>query len=166
MEAYQHVLHGFEPVYSRESRILILGSFPSVRSRSEHFFYGNPRNRFWEVLAKITEAESTPACIDEKRRFLLANRIAIWDVIAECDIIGSSDSSIRNVIPTDLSRILCAADIRAVYANGRKAGELFHRFQEKETGRSCVVLPSTSPANAAWSLEKLTKKWDIIRENL
>lgn len=162
MGNYQHVEHGFEPVYNEASRILILGSLPSVKSREEGFYYGHPRNRFWRVLAEIFGC-SLPQTIQEKTDMLLENRIAIWDVVQECDIIGSSDSSIRNVKPTQLRRILEVADIKAVYGNGRTASELYLKYQRKETGMDIRVLPSTSPANAAYSLERLVSVW---RENI
>ncbi len=164
MRTTEHVIHTIEPVYNSESRILILGSFPSVKSRETEFFYGHPRNRFWRVLADIFE-EELPETVEEKKRFLLRNHIAVWDVIQECDIAGSSDSSIRNVIPTDLKRILHTAEIETIYVNGRTAETLFHRFQEQSTGRTAVVLPSTSPANAAWSPERLCEAWSVIRKD-
>ncbi len=161
MTEYQTVRHEFAPVYNAESRILILGTFPSVKSREQQFFYGHPQNRFWKVIAALTGSR-LPQNIEEKKQMLLENHIAIWDVIAECEIIGSSDSSIRNVIPTDLQCILKAADIEHIYANGATAKKLFDRFQKKSCGREIIRLPSTSPANAAFSLERLIKEWECI----
>ena len=161
MAEYQTFTHEFAPVYDGRSRILILGSFPSVKSREQQFYYGHPQNRFWRVLAAVT-GEAVPGTIEEKRVFLLAQRIALWDVIAQCEIVGSSDSSIRNVIPNDLSIILEAAPIEAIYANGGTAHRLFGKYQQ--CGREAVRLPSTSPANAAWSLERLTEAWRVIRD--
>ena len=154
----QAVVHPIPPVYDAASRILILGSFPSVKSREARFFYGHPQNRFWKVLAGVFAAEA-PQTVPEKRAFLLAHRIAVWDVIASCEIAGSSDASIKNVVPNDLSVILDAAEIRAVFTNGATAGKYYRRYIEPATGRPCGVLPSTSPANAAWSLERLTAAW-------
>ena len=159
----QQVRHEFEPVYNRNSRILILGSFPSVKSREQQFYYGHPQNRFWKVIAGLT-GYPVPVTIEEKKKMLLENRIAIWDVIAECEIIGSSDSSIRNVVPAELEQILETANIEQIYANGGTAKKLFEKFQKKKCGREIIGLPSTSPANAAFSLERLLKEWKRILE--
>lgn len=158
MGEYQHVKHCFEPVYNQHSKILILGSLPSVKSREEGFYYGHPRNRFWQVTARILDWQ-VPQTIEEKRTMLLENGIAVWDVIQECDIIGSSDSSIKNVKPAKLKRILSEADIVAVYGNGKTASKMYRKYQEKETGIKIKELPSTSPANAAFSLERLLEIW-------
>ncbi len=155
------ILHPIPPVYDNRSRILILGSFPSVRSREEGFFYGHPRNRFWTVLAHLLD-EPIPLSTDEKKAFLLSNRIAVWDVICSCTVSGSSDSSIRDVVPNDLTPILSAADIRAIFVNGRTAEKLYRAWIEPKTGRPCVLLPSTSPANAAWNLDRLSENWSVI----
>ena len=156
-----HVQHEFEPVYDEYSQILILGTLPSVKSRENHFYYGHPQNRFWKLLAYLTQAQ-IPETIEQKKSFLLEHHIAVWDVIAECDIIGSSDSSISNVSPTDLSRVLSTAPIRQIYANGATAAKLYHKYQEKITGRDIITLPSTSPANAAFSMERLAENWNCI----
>lgn len=150
-----HVVHNFEPVYDAHSEILILGSFPSVKSRESRFYYGHPRNRFWRVLAGIYGGE-IPASIPEKKAFLLRNHVALWDVIASCDITGSSDSSIRNVTANDMSVIKRTADIRKIFANGDTAYRLYRKY----CGDDIEKLPSTSPANAAWSLERLTETWE------
>lgn len=163
MGEYQQVRHEFEPVYDQNSRILILGSFPSVKSREQQFYYGHPQNRFWKVIAGLT-GYPVPVTIEEKKKMLLENHIAIWDVIAECEIIGSSDSSIRNVVPAELEQILKAANIEKIYANGGTAKKLFEKFQKKKCGREIIGLPSTSPANAAFSLERLLKEWKCILE--
>lgn len=160
-QEYTHIVHPFEPLYNADSKILILGSLPSVKSREQGFFYGHPQNRFWRVLAGVLK-QDVPITIAEKRAFLLRHHIAVWDVIYSCDIQGSSDSSIKNVIPTDLTRILAAADIKHIYCNGKTSGRLYHKFQEQLLCRPAVVLPSTSPANAAFSLEKLIAEWSII----
>lgn len=154
----ERVKHTFEPVFNEGSRILILGTFPSVKSRETHFFYGHPQNRFWKVMAALTGWE-TPGSIEEKKKLLLENGIAIWDVIESCDIEGSSDSSIRNVEPADLNRIFEQAEIEAVYANGAKAYELYMKYSFPVTKREIKKLPSTSPANAVFSLERLIDEW-------
>ena len=154
--------HPIPPVYDENSRILILGSFPSVKSREAKFFYGHPQNRFWKVTAAVFD-EETPTTIAEKTVFLLRNHIAVWDVIASCEIAGSSDSSIRNVIPNDLSDILKSAQIRQIYVNGGTAAKYYQKYQFPTTKMQAVTLPSTSPANAAWSIEKLTAAWHIIK---
>lgn len=160
---YETVQHTFPPVYDAHSEVLILGSLPSVKSREIQFYYGHPQNRFWKVLALVTGQE-VPETVEGKKKFLLRNRIALWDVIAQCDIVGSSDSSIRNVIPNDFGRLLGEAPIRQIYANGGKAYELYMKYAYPVCRREAVKLPSTSPANAAFSLEKLYEAWKRIRE--
>lgn len=155
------IVHPIPPFYDNDSRILILGSFPSVKSREMMFFYGHPRNRFWRVLAAVYEDEFAET-VDERKAFLTKHHIAAWDVISSCDIIGSSDASIRNVIPNDLSVILDHADIREIYVNGRTAEKMYKKYTEEKTGRRAVCLPSTSPANAVWSLGRLTEAWHVI----
>ncbi|MBR7000197.1 MAG: DNA-deoxyinosine glycosylase [Lachnospiraceae bacterium] len=155
------ILHPIPPVFDENSRVLILGSFPSVKSREQGFFYGHPQNRFWKVTAALF-AEDAPQSIEEKRSFLLRNRIAVWDVIGSCDIVGSSDASIRNVTANDLSVILNAADIRAIFVNGKTAYAYYQKYTEPKIGRSAICLPSTSPANAAWSAERLIEAWREI----
>ena len=160
---YQHITHNFSPVFDGNSEILILGSLPSVKSREKAFYYGHPQNRFWRVLASIYRTE-VPDSIEGKTGLLLTNRIALWDVISSCDIRGSSDSSIRNVVPTDLNRIIKDANIRHIYANGKTAAALYNKYQFKKTGVSITTLPSTSPANAVWTFERLCEAWKIIKE--
>ena len=155
------VIHPIPPVFDRNSKILILGSFPSVKSREGHFFYHHPKNRFWKTLAGVLDVP-VPDTIAEKKAFLLSHRIALWDVIASCSIEGSSDSSIRDVVPNDLSVILSTADIRAIFCNGKTSWNYYRKYQEAVTGIPAVSLPSTSPANAAWSLEKLKGAWTVI----
>lgn len=152
------VFHEIAPVYDENSKILILGSFPSVKSRESGFFYGHPQNRFWKVLAGILEVP-VPVTIDEKKKMLLEHHIAVWDVIASCRITGSSDSSIKDVVPNDLGKILSVARIERICANGATAWKLYEKYVKKSTGMEAVKLPSTSPANAAWSLERLIKCW-------
>ncbi len=201
---YRTIEHTFEPVYDSESRILILGSLPSVKSRENNFYYGHPQNRFWRVLWEIFGETSTEKnevaqfcnenmevygdkaekfgdiedglrkgkkvypidtfSIEEKKKFLHANHIALWDVIAKCDIAGSSDSSIKNVVPNDISVILKSAPIENIYANGGKAHELYMRYCYPLTGREAVKLPSTSPANASWTLDRLIKTWNNVKK--
>lgn len=160
---YEHIVHSFEPVYDKASEILILGTLPSVKSRENNFYYGHKQNRFWKVLATLLK-EPVPDTIEEKKAMLLAHRIALWDVIQSCDIKGSSDSSIKNVQSTDIGMILEKTNITRIYANGNKAGQLYKRYQFPVTGIEAMVLPSTSPANAAWSLERLCKAWHVILE--
>lgn len=155
----EKVQHPIAPVFDEQSKVLILGSFPSVKSREQMFFYGHPQNRFWKVIARLA-GETEPQNIEEKKQLLLNSHIAVWDVIASCEIEGSSDSSITNVVANDISGILNAADIRQIYCNGTKAYELYCRYIRPQTGRDAVKLPSTSPANAAWSVEKLVSAWE------
>ena len=157
------LVHPFPPVYDAESEILILGSFPSVKSREIMFYYGHPQNRFWRVLAAVYNAD-VPQNTDEKTRFLLKHHIALWDVLASCEITGSADSSIKNAVPNDLSVILSRADIRRIYTNGKMSEKYYKRFSEEITGRGSVCLPSTSPANAVWSLDRLIGAWKVIAE--
>lgn len=160
MADYQHIQHGFDPVYDERSRVLVLGSFPSVLSRKNDFYYGNPNNRFWRVMAACF-SEDVPADNDipAKKDLLLRHGIALWDAIEECDIKGSSDASIKNVVPAHIERILESAPVQAVICNGATAGRLYKRYLQWKSGIEAHVLPSTSPANAAWSLERLTARW-------
>lgn len=154
--------HEFAPVYDERSRILILGTFPSVKSREQHFYYGHPQNRFWKVLASLTQWPQIPQTIAEKKQMLLENGIAIWDVIQSCDIAGSSDSSIKNVVPSDIGSILKNSGIARIYANGNMAKKLYEKYILPETGVPIIGLPSTSPANAAYSIERLKESWQQI----
>lgn len=154
--------HPIEPVYDENSKILILGSFPSVKSRENMFFYGHGQNRFWAVTSKVFNCDE-PKTVAEKRAFLLKNRIALWDVIASCDISGSSDSSIKNVVPNDITVILNSADIAKIFVNGKTAEKYYNKFLKNIINREAVCLPSTSPANAAWSVERLVEAWRIIK---
>ena len=155
-------IHPISPVFDEHSQILILGSFPSVQSRAQGFFYGHPQNRFWRVLAAVMQ-DAPPCTVAERRAFLLRHRIAVWDVIASCDIVGSSDAKIRNAEVNDLSPILSAAPIQQIFVNGQTAARLYHRWTEPLIHRPAIPLPSTSPANATWSLERLVEAWRIIR---
>lgn len=160
---YQRLEHIFGPVFDKNSEILILGSFPSVKSREISFYYGHPQNRFWKVLEAVC-GEKVGNTVEEKRAFLLKNRIALWDVIDSCDIVGSSDSSIKNVAPVDITVVLNNCNIRRIFVNGSTAAKLYEKYLKPETGIEAIPLPSTSPANAAYSLEKLIDQWRIIRE--
>ena len=160
---YEHVIHPFEPIYSNTSKILILGSLPSVKSREKNFFYGHPQNRFWKVISGLMN-ESVPVDVEAKRELLLKHDIAIWDVIQSCDIKGSSDSSIKNVTPTDLASIVEQSRITKVFCNGKTSGKLYEKYQSKRVGIDAMILPSTSPANAAYSLERLMDAWRVIKE--
>ncbi len=155
--------HPFPPLYNKHSKILILGSFPSVKSREQLFFYGHPQNRFWKVIAAVFECKE-PETIAEKKRLLLENGIALWDVIASCEIEGSADSSIKNVKVNALSKILKEADIRQIFVNGRTAEKYFNTYTKAQINRDAVCLPSTSPANAAWSIERLVAEWKVIKK--
>ena len=155
-------LHTIDPVFDTDSRVLILGSFPSVASRETGFFYGHPQNRFWRVTAAVME-ENMPVTIEEKRAFLLRSHIALWDVIAACEINGSADSTIRNAVPVDLTPILEVARIEQIFVNGKTAEKYYNVYLRDTVGRDAIVLPSTSPANAAWSVERLIDAWQVIR---
>lgn len=158
---YTHIKHEFEPVFDENSKVLVLGTLPSVKSRENNFYYGHPQNRFWKLIAALCDEDIVPQTIEEKRKILLKHHIAVWDVISECDIIGSSDSSIKNVVPADLSVILDNTDIDRIYANGGKAYELYMKYQYGKIGREIIKLPSTSPANAVYSLERLLECWQM-----
>lgn len=162
-EKRQAAFHNIDPVYDTNSRILILGSFPSVKSREGQFFYHHPQNRFWKILTALT-GDNFMTDIDEKRRLLLKNRIAIWDVIASCTIHGSSDSSIQDVVPNDVKRILKEAPIEHIFTNGNKSYEMYRKYLLPVTNIPAVKLPSSSPANAAWSLPRLIEAWKVIGE--
>ena len=153
----EKIYHPIEPVYDESSKTLILGSFPSVKSREYGFFYGHPQNRFWKVISKIC-GEAFPESIGDKKALLLRNGIALWDVIASCEITGSADSSIKNAVPNDLRKIIEKSQITAVFTNGKTADRLYNKYNEN--GIKAVCLPSTSPANAVWTEEKLYNYWN------
>ena len=155
------IKHSIPPVFDKDSRILILGSFPSVKSREVQFFYGHPQNRFWRVIAAVFK-EDVPMTIDEKKTFLIKNHIAVWDVIESCDIEGSADSAIKNVVANDLTIILDVASIENIYVNGKTAEKYFNKYIRGKINRSARCLPSTSPANAAWNLDRLIGAWGVI----
>ena len=157
----EKIIHPIKPVYDKNSKILILGSFPSQKSREEMFFYGHKQNRFWKVTAAVFGSR-VPQTVEEKREFLISHNIAVWDVIASCNIVGSADSSIKNAVPNDLSEILSVADIKKIFVNGKTAEKYYNLYIKEKIGREAVVLPSTSPANAAWSIDRLIEAWKII----
>ena len=158
----QRILHPFGPLFGPDSRVLILGSFPSVKSREQNFFYGHPQNRFWKVIAALYEQE-IPVTIPEKKELILSHGLALWDSIASCVITGSSDATIREVRPNDLRVILDGAPIERIYCNGRKSHEMYMKYILPVLGQDAECLPSTSPANAQWSLEKLVEAWSVIK---
>ena len=152
---YQTVYHNFEPLYAPDSRVLLLGSMPSPKSREQGFFYGHPQNRFWRVLAAVL-GQDAPQTVADKRALCLRHGIALWDVLASCDIVGASDAAIRNPVSNDLRPILQGTQVRAIFTTGGAAWKLYHQLIEPVTGMPAGKLPSTSPANAAWSAERLT----------
>lgn len=152
------IVHPIDPIYDKNSKILILGSFPSVKSRETEFFYGHPQNRFWKVIANVCDA-SIPNTIEEKTQLLIDNNIALWDVIHSCDIVGSADSTITNVVPNDIRCIIDNSKVERIFVNGKKAQSLYKKYIEKEIGIKAICLPSTSPANASWSSKKLIECW-------
>ncbi|MEE1356569.1 MAG: DNA-deoxyinosine glycosylase [Clostridia bacterium] len=157
--------HPIAPIYDENSKVLILGSFPSVKSREDNFYYAHKQNRFWKVLATIF---GTDVPLEEKQKadFLLFHQIALWDVIRECDIIGSSDSSICNAVVNDISIITERANIDAIFLNGKTAEKLYNKYLYPKTNIKTYVLPSTSPANASYSFDMLLKQWLKIRDFL
>lgn len=152
------IVHPVEALFNENSVILILGTFPSVKSREAKFFYGHPQNRFWRVMARLCDAD-IPQTVEDKKNLILDNHFALWDVIHSCDVEGSADSSIKNVVPNDISVILKNSKVSRIFVNGKKAESLYKKYLEKETGITAVCLPSTSPANALWSEDRLTEYW-------
>ncbi|MBQ6152660.1 MAG: DNA-deoxyinosine glycosylase [Ruminococcus sp.] len=163
MSDYQTIIHPIPPLFDENCEILILGSFPSVKSREAMFFYGHPQNRFWKLIALLFE-EETPVTVEEKKRLALSHHIAMWDSIHSCEIIGSSDSSIKNVVPNDLSLILKSSKVDRIFCNGALSHRMYMKYIFPTTGIKAHKLPSTSPANAAYSLERLEKEWQIIKQ--
>lgn len=155
------ILHNIPPVWDENSKILILGSFPSVKSRSTQFFYGHAQNRFWRLLSSLL-GEGVPGSIEDKKKLLLKYHIALWDVVKSCDISGSSDSSIKNVTPNDLSQIINGSRVRKIFTNGQTAYKLYNKYIFPITSIEAHPLPSTSPANAAYNMERLIERWNII----
>lgn len=154
----ERIQHPFQPVVDENCRILIVGSFPSVKSREDGFYYGHPQNRFWRMLAAVYE-EETPTDIPAKKAFLLRHHIALWDVIASCEIEGSADASVKEAMPVDIEQVIKVAKIEKVLCNGKLAAKLYHQYLEQSVGLKAISMPSTSPANAACSLMKLVETW-------
>lgn len=159
------IFHPIAPLYDERSKILVLGSFPSVKSREQKFFYGHPQNRFWPLWALLF-SEDCPKTVEEKRDFALHHHIAMWDVLASCTISGSADSTIKNVTANDIRPILETADIKNIFVNGKTAEKYYIKYILPVTGREAVCLPSTSPANAAYSLERLVKEWNVAKNDI
>ncbi len=159
------VCHPIEPVWDLNSKVLILGSFPSVKSRETKFYYGHPQNKFWRVLSAVLSSY-TPLTIDEKKAMLKANRIALWDVIASCDVRGSADSSIKNVVPNDVNMIIKNSQIQSIFVNGGTAARLYDRYLLDFVGIGATKLPSTSSANASWTFERLCEEWRVVAREL
>lgn len=158
------VKHTLKPVFDENSKVLILGSLPSVKSRGEGFYYAHKQNRFWKIMERLFDVSL--GSIEEKRKFLLENKIALYDVIESCEIIGSSDSSIKNVIPTDLDKIIKQTKISCIFINGKKAYELYNKYQFPILKIEATLLPSTSAANASYSLDKLVDMYQIVKDKL
>lgn len=163
MNERQHLSHGFGPCFDQNSEILILGSFPSVLSREQGFYYGNPRNRFWAVLEFLFH-EAVPLDVEGRKSYCKRHKVALYDVIESCDIVGSKDDSIENVVPSDISSIVSASKIHTIVLNGNAAKRYFLTFQTDFDHLRILFMPSTSPANAAWNLERLIQKWKSILE--
>lgn len=157
----ERIVHTFAPVYDKNSKLLILGSFPSVKSREISFYYGHPRNRFWTLLSALLK-QPIPVSIEEKKNLLLSYHIALWDVIQSCEIKGSSDSSIKNVVPNNILSLIEQTSVTHIYANGSKAYSLYEKYCKPNIFLPITKLPSTSPANAAFPLERLIKEWSIL----
>ncbi len=155
------IVHPIPPLFDKNSKTLILGSFPSVKSREAAFFYGHPQNRFWRVIAAVL-GEEKPQSIEEKKKLVLENGIALWDVIASCEIEGSADSTIKNVTANDLSVIINNSKVDRIFVNGKTAEKHYTKYTFPKKGIKAICLPSTSPANAAWSFEKLVEAWKAI----
>ena len=153
-----HIIHEIEPVFDAESRVLMLGTMPSPKSREQGFYYGHPQNRFWKVLAAVFDAE-VPQTIPEKKQLLLTRHIALWDVLASCTIAGASDASIRDPEPNDIAQLCAAAPIEQIFFTGAKATQLYRKLCEPAVHLPCEQLPSTSPANAAMKLPDLVEAY-------
>lgn len=162
---YEHIEHGIPPVFNAESRVLILGTMPSPKSRENGFYYMHPQNRFWRVISTVL-GEPLPTTNGERASLLLKNKIALWDTLAQCDIIGASDCSVKNAVPNDISVITDTADIKAIFTTGKTAYKYYCRFQQEKTGIEAICLPSTSPANARFGLDALIDEYKIIKNYL
>lgn len=164
-EKYETIIHPLKPLFDPESKILILGSFPSIKTREYGFFYGHPYNRFWPIMESLFD-KNLDMSIENRRKFLLQNNIAVYDSIFKCDIIGSSDASIKNVVPSDLSEIFQAADIKQVFCNGATSFKYYKKYHARKVGIEGLKLPSTSPANARYRLDDLLEEWKMILDYL
>lgn len=160
--------HPLKPIYDKASKILILGSFPSVKTREAAFFYGHPQNRFWPLISALMAIDPPLKASDPERarRLLAEKKIALWDTIYACRIKGSSDASIREVEPTDLAGIVRASSVRHVFCNGATSYKYYKKYHDEKIGLPVTKLPSTSPANAAWSFERLLQDWQIVADVL
>jgi len=158
------VRHSLEPVYDGESTILILGTMPSVASRETGFYYSHPQNRFWQVLSAVFD-EPLPYTNEQKKKLVLGRGIALWDVLASCEIDGSEDSSIRKPVANDFSALLAGSAIRTVYTTGEKAASLYRKLCRSSTGFDAIPLPSTSPANRGrYPLNTLIEIYSVLRQ--
>lgn len=158
----KHIIHPFEPIFDSDSKVMILGTMPSPKSREVQFYYGHPQNRFWRLLADLFE-EKTPQSIADKTEFLHRHHIALWDVLASCDINGADDSSIRDAVPNDLSKILSKTSINAIFTNGQKASSVYRKYFEERYSVPWISLPSTSPANCRfWTYNSLKNAYQVI----
>ena len=158
----KNIIHPFPPLFDKNSKTLILGSFPSVKSRENMFFYGHPQNRFWKVIAALFN-ERVPETVDEKKKLILGNALALWDSIHSCTVTGSSDSSVKDVVPNDISIIINGSNVKRIFCNGALSYKMYKKYIYPSTNIEAVKLPSTSPANAAYSLERLISEWDKIK---
>ena len=157
------IIHPFNPIYDKDSKVLVLGSIPSPKSRELGFYYGHPQNRFWKVLSKVYD-EPIPNTIAEKKTFVLKHHIALWDVVHSCEIVGASDSSIRNVVSNDIENLLLKTNIKYIITTGKKADSLYQKYTYKKTNIKSICLPSTSPANCAFKEERLIERYKIIKD--
>lgn len=163
MSDTERIMHPIPPLYDEKSEILILGSFPSIKSRESKFFYGHPQNRFWKLIARLYNEEQ-PETIDDKKAIILKHKLALWDTIQSCTITGSSDSSIKDVKTNDIQKIINESKITRIFANGTTSYNLYEKFVYPQTKIHAIKLPSTSPANAVYTLDKLAEKWSVILE--
>ena len=157
------IIHPFNPIYDKDSKVLVLGSIPSPKSRELGFYCGHPQNRFWKVLSKVYD-EPIPNTIEEKKTFVLKHHIALWDVVHSCEIVGASDSSIRNVVSNDIENLLLKTNIKYIITTGKKADSLYQKYTYKKTNIKSICLPSTSPANCAFKEERLIESYKIIKD--
>ena len=161
------IIHPWPPLYDERSKILILGTIPSPKSREFGFYYGHPQNIFWKTLAEVLNKPAPGQSVDERRDFALLNRIALWDVLYSCEINGASDLSIRNPVPNQFAPLLSKIKPAAIFTTGKKATELFNKLCAEEAGMTAVYLPSTSPANRAAQVSgEFMARWRLVAEAL